>query len=175
VEIQYRKVPGSTIQPGIYLVAGTTPMGPMTAATRQSDGDPVRYPIVELILGVGLLAAYGTGTANDTVSVSVDPAYIAAFRSNFPPTRITSSGLVAATVVYGQVTAGGAGIALTLQSTLLAVGQAQRFMKMDAAAGHATFTDSASKTFNGASSYVLTSRWQGVEFVWDGTQYTVFD
>ena len=95
------------------------------------------------------------------------------------PTAYSASASVAASVKYGQATAGSGGITLTLQSSLLSVGQKQRFMKMDSAVGSVTFTDASGKTFCGLggwaqTSWELVNQGQYADFVWDGTQYTVF-
>jgi len=95
------------------------------------------------------------------------------------PTAYSANANVASSVVYGQATAGAGGITLTLQSTLLTIGQAQLFMKMDSAAGAVMLTDSAGATFNSLSgwaetSWLLVNQGEYANCVWDGTRYTVF-
>ena len=131
-------------------------------------------------LPTGATAVTQTSTDNSTKLATTAFVTTAVAASGLlVPTAYSANATVATTVVYGQATAGSGGITLTLQSGSLVTGQKQRFMKMDSAAGVVSFVDSGSKTFNGSSGWAQTSwslvnQGQYAEFVWDGTQFTVF-
>jgi hypothetical protein len=116
-----------------------------------------------------------TQTTGDVSTKLATTAFVsAAVSAMYSPLAYSVNSTVATSVRYGQATGGAGGITLTLQSTLLAVGQIQRFKKMDSAVGAITFVDSNNAQFEGQPSYLLTNQWQWADFVWDGTQYTVF-
>lgn len=120
-----------------------------------------------LLQGVVSLSSNNTWTGTNTFNGAVTFAAAEAHK----PSAITTNTTLDATHYFADVNATGGTVTITLPAAASNGGRVYVVRKNDASANAVTVDANASETINGALTYVLTTRYQAVTIISNGTEW----